>query len=160
MGRGLSVSGLVGVVMAAFAAAARADSVPPFEHVSCKGEPNEIRVVIQNVKKNVGQVAADLYWNDPANFLAKEGRVYQVRFAARSPVTQFCLKAPGAGAFAIAVYHDKNANKRFDKNAIGLPAEPYGVSNNPPMRFAAPTVEEALIDVKEDGAATIIRLRG
>lgn len=129
------------------------------DHLSCTGEPNEIRVIIRSVKQSVGLMTIELYRNDPAVFLSQEGREVRQQFAARAPVTEICLHAPDATDYAIAVYHDKNANHRFDKGALGLPAEPYGVSNNPRMRLAPPTIEEALFSVAEDGARVEIELR-
>lgn len=133
-------------------------SVNQFEHVSCTGAPNEIRIVIRNVKKSIGLMTADLYRNDADGFLHKAGRVGRARFAAKSPVTAFCIDAPAAAPYAIAVYHDKNANELFDKNPIGLPAEPFGLSNNPKLRLAPPKIEDALFDVPEDGAVVEINL--
>jgi len=130
-----------------------------FEHVSCTGAENEIRVVVKNVKKNMGQIAADLYPNKEDGFLKSSGRLKQVRFAAKSPQTHFCFKAPAAEKFAIAVYHDENANKKFDKGAFGLPAEPYGISNNPKIRFGPPAVSEAIFTVANDGANVEINLK-
>lgn len=134
-------------------------AVAPIEHVSCRGAPHEIRIVIRNVKNSVGLMTADLYRNDEEGFLKREGRVEQVRFAAKSPVTAFCIAAPTAAPYAIAVYHDQNANKTFDKNALGLPVEPFGVSNNPSMRFAPPKVAEALFDVPPEGVTVEIELK-
>ena len=34
------------------------------------------------------------------------------------------------GRYAITVYHDKNDNRQFDKNWLGMPKEDWGVSNN------------------------------
>jgi uncharacterized protein (DUF2141 family) len=104
-------------------------------------------------------VTADLFKDDEAGFLYREGRVGRARFAARAPVTEFCLQAPSAGSFAIAVYHDRNANLKFDKNSFGMPAEPYGISNNPTIRFAPPKVAEALFPVAPGGAIVEIDLR-
>jgi len=135
------------------------DTAPAFKHVSCTGGANEIRVTISNVKDSVGLIVADLYPNKEEGFLHSVGRLKQVAFAAKAPQTTFCMYAPAKGKYAVSVYHDKNANKDFDKGAFGLPAEPYGVSNNPPMRMAAPKVDEAVFDV-DDVAAIDIRLRG
>ena len=129
-----------------------------FDHVSCRGEPFEIRVVIDSVKKNEGLMAADLYPNDEEAFLKGPGRVNLARFAAKAPATKFCITAPGPGLFAIAVYHDRNANRGFDKTNIGLPAEPWGISNNPRVMFGPPPVEKALFEVTEEGAALAIKL--
>jgi len=74
-------------------------------------------------------------------------------------MTKICLKAPESGAFAMSAYHDENANQKFDKNAFGLPAEPWGLSNNPKVRLAPPPVEKALFTVSADGGAQVhIRL--
>lgn len=145
----------------ASAAADRAKSAtpPPASHVSCKGAPNEIRVVVRNVKKNQGLITADLFRNDELAFLKKEGRVGRVRVAAKSPVTVFCIAAPTAALHALALYQDKDANLKFDKNSLGLPNEPYGVSNNPKMRFGPPKIGEALFPVAADGAIIEIGLK-
>lgn len=126
-----------------------------FEHVSCNGAENEIRIVINGLKDNVGLVTVDLYINDNDGFLKRAGRVAQRRAAAKAPHTVLCIAAPEPGDYAIAVYHDENANKTFDKGAFGLPAEPWGISNNPKVRFGPPHVEEALFPVDADAGAKV-----
>lgn len=129
-----------------------------FEHVSCKGAPNEIRIVVTHIKRSVGLITADLYRNDDEAFLHKAGREARMRVAARAPMTRFCLAAPEPGEYAIAVYHDKNANQKLDKGAFGIPAEPWGLSDNPKIKLRKPHVEEALFSVASDGAQVEIRL--
>lgn len=139
----------------------RTPSPTAFEHISCKGKPNEIRLTVRNVKKSVGVLTVELYKNDQETFLRTEGRALRVKFAARAPVTQVCLYAPEATDYAIGVYHDQNVNNKFDKRPpFGLPGEPYGVSNNPKMQFAPPTVDEALFRVPPDSTAVDVKLRG
>lgn len=128
-------------------------------HLSCTGAANEVRVVVKDVKKSVGLITAELYVNDESVFLTDEGRAVRMRVAARAPETAFCLHAPDADDYALAIYHDQNANMRLDKGALGIPAEPYGVSNNPRMRFAPPKVVDALFAVAEDGADVEILLK-
>ena len=129
------------------------------DHVSCIGGKNEIRIRIDGLEKSVGLMTADLYRNDPDGFLKRTGRIAQVRFAAKAPQTAFCMRTEAPGDYAIAVYHDENANKTFDKKAFGLPAEPYGISNNPIIRFGPPSVDEALFNVTAEGADVRIELR-
>lgn len=130
-----------------------------FEHVSCRGQPFEIRIVIEGVKKNEGLMTADLYPNDQEHFLKGDGRVKLVRYAAKAPATKFCVTAPGPGMFAMAVYHDRNANTDFDKTGMGLPDEPWGISNNPRALFGPPPIEKALFEVTQDGATLAIKLK-
>ena len=49
--------------------------------------------------------------------------------------------------------------EELDKNAFGLPAEPYGVSGNPKIRLAPPPISAALFPVAETGASVEIRLK-
>ena len=51
------------------------------------------------------------------------------------------------GTYAITVYHDRNDNRRFDKNWLGIPKEAWGVSNNVRPRLRAPRFDEAMLDV-------------
>lgn len=132
----------------------------PFNHVSCTGAPNEVRVKLDKVAKSVGLIVADLYRNDEAGYLKREGRVQQVRFAARAPTTEFCMHAPKPGEYAVALYHDKNANRTLDKGPFGIPAEPFGLSNNPPVRLAAPKIADTLFEVPAEGVEVEIQLKG
>lgn len=47
--------------------------------------------------------------------------------------------------YAVAIFHDKNNNGKLDKNAFGLPLEPYGFSQNARARFSAPPFNDAKI---------------
>jgi uncharacterized protein (DUF2141 family) len=153
--------GLVALAAAGSLAAEDAATVDAaaLTHLSCKGAPNEIKVIVRNVKKAQGLLTADLFLNKEEGFLKKAGRIGRMKVAAKSPVTVFCIAAPSSGQHAVAVYHDRNANTKFDKTTFGLPAEPYGVSNNPKMRFAPPRADEASFDVEETGAVVEITLR-
>ncbi len=150
-----AAAALIGVTAANSAAA----QSPAGSHASCNGEPREIAVQIVNVKESVGLLTAELFRNDPDGFLNRRGRELRVRFAAKAPVTEFCIHAPAAGQWAIVAYHDENANEIFDKGALGLPVEPYGVSQNPKIRLAPPPIDKALFEVAESGASVEIKLR-
>lgn len=155
------VAPIIILAVAAFAcpADAKKQAQPEAAHLSCTGESNELWIVVKNVKESVGLITAELYRNEEETFLTKEGREQRMRVAARAPVTEFCMHASDATAYAMAIYHDENANMKFDKGAFGLPAEPYGVSNNPRMRFGPPKVAEALFHVAINGSTVEIDLK-
>jgi uncharacterized protein (DUF2141 family) len=159
--RNVLIAGAVVGVFTAGAAAKKNEDPEKFqfEHVSCNGADNQIRLVVTGVKRSAGLITADLYRNQEDGFLKKRGRITQVKFAAKAPVTSFCIIAPKAGSFAIALYHDENANDGFDKGPLGLPAEPWGISNNPKVRFKPPPVEKALFEVSHTGAEVEIKLK-
>lgn len=62
------------------------------------------------------------------------------------------------GEYAVAVYHDVNANGELDKRMFGIPKEPYGFSNNFRPRMSAPTFSDCMIKVGAGGKAISIRL--
>ena len=42
------------------------------------------------------------------------------------------------GTYAVSVYEDRNSNHKLDRNLLGIPREPVGVSNNPRPRMGPP----------------------
>ncbi len=44
----------------------------------------------------------------------------------------------GSGGYGVSVYHDENANGKLDKNAMGIPKEAFGFSNNAKGLFGKP----------------------
>lgn len=62
------------------------------------------------------------------------------------------------GEYAVAVYHDRNANGELDKRIFGIPKEPYGFSNNFRPRISAPTFGDCKITVGEGGKAISITI--
>lgn len=48
-----------------------------------------------------------------------------------------------AGKYAISAYHDANSNNKLDVNWIGIPNEPYGMSNNARGTMGPPKFSEA-----------------
>ena len=63
------------------------------------------------------------------------------------------------GSYAVTVYHDQNDNRRFDKNWVGVPREPWGVSNNVRPRLRAPTFEEARLELEPGEQVVRISVR-
>lgn len=82
--------------------------------------------------------------NRPEQFLAPRPRVVRKlrRAIANEQVTWLIRDLP-FGHYAIASFHDENNNNRYDLNALGIPVEAYGFSNNVRGRFSAPDFEDA-----------------
>ena len=110
----------------------------------CGQSPDEIVVRVSNLRSDAGNVVAELYPDDPANFLKGRARIERAfQPAVAQGTVDVCLTAPEPGTYAVAVYHDENANVKFDKNWFGLPVEGYGISNNPTFFLRAPAFDEA-----------------
>ena len=46
------------------------------------------------------------------------------------------------GTYAVSVYEDINGNQKLDRNLIGIPKEPVGVSGNPSKHFGPPRFDD------------------
>ncbi len=62
------------------------------------------------------------------------------------------------GKYVIMAYLDRNLNSQLDQNALGLPTEPYGFSNNARRPFGPPAFEECVFEF-EDASRLEIELR-
>jgi uncharacterized protein (DUF2141 family) len=155
----VAVAGFVVVAGASPAAESGEGSVASTS--DCEGRPTNARLIVQvgQLKSNQGEVAITLYPSDPRRFMAPHGKLMRVRVRAHAPVTQACFYLPRPDTYAVAVYHDANANHDFDRNAVGLPSEGYGFSNDAPSKFGVPTFEAARFRGGSSDTTLRIRMR-
>lgn len=64
-----------------------------------------------------------------------------------SSSTQVVFSDLPAGEYAVSLIHDKNNNKKLDKNLLGIPKEPFGFSNNPRILTGPPRFQECSFNV-------------
>ncbi len=124
----------------------------------CEGASStaKISIVVEGVASNKGLMTASLYPGDKSQFLIKNGAVKVWNVPARAPITRMCIwRAPGV--YAVAVYHDANANHRFDVGMFG-PTEAYGFSNNPRILFSKPSFSSVKFQAKAGETTVDIRL--
>jgi uncharacterized protein (DUF2141 family) len=95
--------------------------------------------------------AADGFPNVKANAVD-----WQVKAADADSVT-FTVDLP-PGKYSASVLHDENRNGKLDRNALGVPTEGYGVTNNPKPALRAATFEEARFNLPAEGAKLTISI--
>jgi len=141
---------------AAFAIPAAAAAQP-----SCTGPEGPVRlfVNVENLRSSNGLVAVTLYADDSRRFLARRGSLYVGRATARAGTTRLCIHLPSTGVWALAVYHDEDGNRRFNRSGVGMPAEGFGFSNNPGTLFGVPSFRSVRMAVPRDRMQTTVRLR-
>ena len=127
----------------------------------CTGPPSQIRlhVRVENVRDARGLIAVTLYADDSRRFLARRGSLYVGRVAAQAPVTRLCIHLPSTGIYGLAVYHDADGNRSFNRNRLGMPAEGVGFSNNPALLFGIPRFRSVRLNVPRSGLQATVRLR-
>lgn len=101
-----------------------------------------LTVHISGIKENTGNIRLGVYKS--ADGFPVTGKQYKgFEFPVKNYKASIDIKGLPKGKYAIGVMHDKNANKRLDKNMLGLPLEPYGFSNDARGIFSAPSFESA-----------------
>lgn len=132
---------LLAMVLAWPGAMATAGAVP------CDGGAGAIRVNVQGIRSARGTLVAVLYGDDPQQFLQRGKRLARERVPARVGSVDLCLPAARPGTYAVVVYHDEDDDRQFDRRWNGLPAEGFGVSNNPRMLLGVPSHSDAAFKV-------------
>ena len=98
-----------------------------FFTTNAQEETFQITVFISGLDSNEGQVLIALH-NEKAQFLKTDFKNAITKITDKK--VTYTFKEIPKGEYAIAVFHDKNSNKKMDVNFFGIPKEAYGCSNN------------------------------
>jgi len=143
----------------AFAGPAQAEGLPP--PAGCTGTPSDtwITVIADGMRNGDGLLAITLYADNSKKFLVKHGSLYVGRVKAQAGTTRGCIFVPRPGVYALALYHDENANQVIDRSMIGLPEEGWGFSNNPPTLMGLPAFSSVRLHVSRSGLVTRVHMK-
>lgn len=109
----------------------------------------DLTVKIQNIKHNRGVVQLGLY--NTASKFPKVNETYQVaRVKTVGKSRLYTFKNLPKGSYAVAIYHDANANKTCDTNFLGIPTEAFAFSNNIRPKFSAPSFQSCSVSLIKD----------
>jgi uncharacterized protein (DUF2141 family) len=140
------------------AAAEAPHSGPP---AGCTGPASAtwLNVVVEGVRNGNGLIGVTLYADNSRKFLIKHGSMYVGRVNASGGTTHACIFVPTTGVYALALYHDENANQKFDRTGIGFPAEGFGFSNNPATLAGLPSFRSVRLNVSRAGLTTRVQMK-
>ena len=114
-----------------------------------------VRVQITGIRNTNGDIGCGIF-NSADGYPEETTKAYKyMRMASpgNSAICQFNDIPPGT--YAIAVFHDENANGKLDKNFLGIPREGYGASNNVRPKMSAPAFKDAAFIVKAGGSTSL-----
>ena len=146
--------------LAAVAVAAGLSAFGSAQADDCAGKagPNRLTVQVASVRAAMGEVAVTVYPDDPPRFLAPKGKLLRQRVPAQAPATKACFYLP-VGYYAVAVYHDANADRDFNRNAIGLPIEGFGFSNDAPTKVGIPAFSTVRFRTRPGESVIVLHMR-
>lgn len=118
-----------------------------------------VELKITNIKSSSGKIHVAFYDQEESFKKSKNPYLLKKFDSTEEAELQVQIEGVPPGKYAIAIYHDVNANEDLDKNFFGIPKEPYGFSNNPKAKWSAPRFNEIAFDVKESSTAVSIILK-
>lgn len=150
--RGAFISSLLLVSAAAFMSGAGPDTRPTTQPTAM------LTVHVTDLRNQHGQLifavfkTADGFPTDP------DKAVYWEIKPAAGKTVDFTVSLP-PGRYGASVLHDENKNGKMDKNAIGIPVEGYGETNNPKPATRAATFKESLFTLPPEGATLTVSIQ-
>lgn len=118
-----------------------------------------VELIPQGFESGGGPLRVAVY-DGPRTFNKVEMALWKDVFEADGmPITIELSRSQLAGNdLAIAIYQDRNANEKLDKNAFGIPQELYGFSNNPKRGFGPPKYAEVAVPLESQRLTLTISL--
>lgn len=110
----------------------------------------DLTVVVSGISEPKGDVRCALFRSEES-FPMNGPNAAKKQQPAKAEHVEFLFENLTPGKYAIAVGVDWNRNQKIDKNFLGMPTEPWGVSNNVRHRTRAPKFDEAAFEVREGG---------
>ena len=115
----------------------------------------EIRILVSNIEEKKGTIHYGVY-NNPKLFPDESGKILG-GFEEVSKVIEDGLLIDDLeeSSYAIAIFHDKNSNDKFD-TFFSVPKEKFGFSNNARVFLGPPKFEDASIFVGQNSIVEIM----
>lgn len=123
----------------------------------CNADRAQVRVTVNGVGSG-GVLNVGLY-DDSEHFLFKKGRKRTVRIPAAEGQQKVCIDLEQPGTYAVAAYHDIDANRKLKMRWNMLPGEPFGLSNNPEQHIGFPKFSKSAFTTSSLGADIVIDLK-
>lgn len=105
------------------------------------GQTGSIVVTVKGADSNQGKIEIGLF-KSAQDFPMQSKAFKGTSISASKTGATYQFTGIPAGTYAIAVFHDRNGNKKIDKNIVGMPVEEYGFSNNVYGTFGPPDFQE------------------
>lgn len=110
-----------------------------------------LTVVVSNVSVSEGSIMLAVMAGEE-EFDGKQPAIASVIQRAQTGEISFSTTNLPAGEYAIRVMHDVNGNGELDSNFVGMPTEPWAMSNNAKGNFGPPKWKDVKFTL--DGTAT------
>jgi len=117
-------------------------------------ESYDLTVIISGLKNTDGGIQIGLY-NEKESFPHVDRQYKLIYIDAKEFSGSFTFRDLPVGEYAVAIFHDQNADKICNTNFIGIPKEGYGFSKNYRPRISVPAFNDCKIYLNSKMSITI-----
>lgn len=103
--------------------------------------PTTLSLDVSNVEDFNGKLMIALFKGEDGWKTNKAADAKAVPAASETVSVEFHDISPGE--YGIKIYHDVNSDGKLNLGNFGIPSEPYGFSNDAPVRFGPPSWKKA-----------------
>ncbi len=118
-----------------------------------------INVEITGLRNNNGYVLVSLFKEGSGFPDQAEKAVRKAKLGISNRKAAIVFSDIQPGQYAIAILHDENSDQKMNTNALGIPKEGYGFSNNVTGAFGPPSFKRASFKYNGDLTSVTIRTR-
>lgn len=105
-----------------------------------------LQVAVSGMRSGDGNMVVTIYPDDAAHFLDGKYKLARQTVPVTRPVTKLCFGFDKPGFYAVALFHDENANGHLDTNFLGIPTEGAGFSRNPTLYVGPPSLDQVRVE--------------
>jgi uncharacterized protein (DUF2141 family) len=118
-----------------------------------------LTIEISNIAVNTGYIRIAVY-NSESQFLNEKQAILTKSVLVENE-RQISVDIPNLshGTYAVAVFQDLNSNSKLDKNLLGIPKEPYAISNNVGGKWEIPKYKNHKFDFSEKHGQILMELK-
>ena len=113
-----------------------------------------LTIAVSNVTAAEGRVMIQIMSSE-AEFKGDAPAIASIMQRAQPGEMSFTTTNLPAGEYAIRVMHDINDNDKLDSNFVGMPTEPWGMSNNARGNFGPPRWQDVKFDLQGEVTQSI-----
>ena len=119
----------------------------------------DLTIIIEGIRKAEGDIKLSLDHNEKA---FSDEAVSSLKSGAtpinnNNNTAQITFKNIPYGEYGVKLFHDIDNDNELDTNLLGIPSEPYGISNNARAAFGLPDWKDAKFSL--DKRAMTIRVK-
>jgi len=149
---------LLTIAMLCLCAVAFADEASEVDQRQNDESTSTFTLVITGMKSDKGNLRAIVARSERELDL-KDEPFKKLKLPIKNGKAKIVFKGIARGEYAIKLFHDANGNEEMDTNAIEIPKEAYGFSNNARGRMGPPKYSKVRFAIDKDPMKMEIKVK-